>query len=361
MSITTVEMVGKGHPDKVADQISDSVLDWCLKRDPAAHVAIETMLKNNKVYIAGELTARVTPKKKDYKNIIETVFNDVKYEYKPKIILEVSSQSPDIAQGVNHDNPKEQGAGDQGVIFGYATNETVNYMPLAYNMARVLMQSVDELNRYACIKGDGKCQVTINDDNKIVQIVVSKQTTDDDFLYTEVHKILDKKLVSFGKEDVTFKSCMANDCKVYINPTGKFEIGGPFGDTGLTGRKIIVDTYGGIAHHGGGAFSGKDLSKVDRSGAYYARALAIKTVEAGIANKVELRMSFVIGKSEIADITCTYCDTGDYKKVQDFLEAETKDLTVAKMVSSMSVPSFYNTAKYGHFGRSCFYSALLKK
>ena len=240
------------------------------------------------------------------------------------------------------------GAGDQGMMFGYATNETSNYMPYAYNIARELMIAVDNLNSYDFVLGDCKGQITLDDNNMICQLVVSKQNTNEVEFKKLVDNLLETTIVDFGKGRTTFKAQMTPDCKVYVNPTGKFEIGGPFVDTGLTGRKIIVDSYGGIGRHGGGAFSGKDLSKVDRSGAYFARELAKDVVKAGLANTVEIRLAFIIGVAEVADITCTYCDNGNYDKINEFLRKE--KFTVKDMIERLpKIESFEETSRYGHF------------
>lgn len=346
MSIKTVEMVGKGHPDKVADQISDAILDYVISTDAKSRVAIETLLKNDEVIIAGELTTNAFVNDKVIKDIVSKVFKEVKYTYKPKIKTIISKQSSDIALGVDTD-----GAGDQGMVFGYATKETSNRMPLVYNMTRELMKLVDDCNSDPRVLGDGKCQITVDDDNKIVQLVISKQNTftnEKDF--RKFIDVLFDKTVDVGKGKTTFRKMFSKNVKIYINPTGKFEIGGPFGDTGLTGRKIIVDTYGGLAHHGGGAFSGKDLTKVDRSGAYFARQLAKEVVDLGLAKEVEIRMSFVIGVNEIADITTTYCDNGKYKKIDKFLKERTKGITVKEMINHIDpINSFEELARYGHF------------
>lgn len=339
----TVEMVGKGHPDKVADQISDAVIYHCLKSDPSSRCAVETLLKDDTVVLAGELTTSAKLDGDDLSKIVDDVFKEVKYLYKPKIINLLNKQSADIAQGVD-----TGGAGDQGMMFGYATSETSNMMPYAYNIAKELMVNVDALNDHKEVLGDGKCQITLDDNNKICQLVVSKQNSNEKVLKELVNNMLKKAVVDFGKGSTTFEEQMTKDCKVYINPTGKFEIGGPFGDCGLTGRKIIVDTYGGIAHHGGGAFSGKDLTKVDRSGAYYARELAKKVINEGLAKEVEIRLAFIIGVAEVADITCTYCDNGEYDKINEFLRK--KKFTVKDMISTFSVEDVNpKRCIYGHF------------
>lgn len=339
----TVEMVGKGHPDKVADQISDAVLDYCYKQDPKSRVACETLLKDDRVIVAGELTTNADINEAVVATLVKKVFRTVKYTYNPKLEVYLSKQSNDIALGVD-----KGGAGDQGMMFGYATNETSNYMPYAYNISRELMIAVDNLNTYDFVLGDGKCQITLDDNDKICQLVVSKQNTNEVEFKKLVMNLLESTEVDFGKGKTTFKAQMTPDCKVYVNPTGKFEIGGPFGDTGLTGRKIIVDSYGGIGHHGGGAFSGKDLSKVDRSGAYYARELAKKVIKEGLANTVEIRLAFIIGVPEVADATCTYCDNGNYDKINEFLRSD--KFTVKDMIARLpKIDSFEETARYGHF------------
>lgn len=298
----TSESVSEGHPDKVCDQISDAVLDACLKVDPNAHVACETFATTNFILVGGEITCK---EKVDIPQIVKDVLKKIGYD-KPEygcdyhtieIVDKTKQQSPDINQGVNQRKPEDLGAGDQGLMFGYATNETEGYMPLAISIAHKLVREASEKRHKGLFKGarpDMKSQVTIDyTDPKHIRIdnMLMSVQHDEDVNLEEfkeyIHKsIMQKVAKSFG---------LNTDFKYLINPTGRFVIGGPAGDTGLTGRKIIVDTYGGSANHGGGAFSGKDPSKVDRSGAYMARYIAKNLVAAGVADRLEVQLSYAIG------------------------------------------------------------------
>ncbi|HRX45380.1 MAG TPA: methionine adenosyltransferase, partial [Acholeplasmataceae bacterium] len=280
MHVITSESVFSGHPDKVCDQISDAILDAILEQDKNARVAIETAIKDDLVFVFGEVT---TTAKVDYKNIAKRKLYEIGYEDNFLVMEKISRQSPDIALGVDSNESQEQGAGEQGIMYGYACNETRELMPLPIMLANRLSQEIDKSRKeqYSHIFGpDGKCQVSVvyeNDKPKKVQtIVVSAQTKSwirrelyEDIIINEIlPKVFDHKTI--------------NEAEILINPTGEFVIGGPYADSGLTGRKIIVDTYGGYAKHGGGAFSGKDVSKVDRSAAYYARYVAKAVVGAGL-------------------------------------------------------------------------------
>jgi len=298
----TSESVSEGHPDKVCDQISDAVLDACLKVDPNAHVACETFATTDFILVGGEITCK---EKVNIPQIVKDVLKKIGYD-KPEygcdyhtieIVDKTKQQSPDINQGVNQKKPEDLGAGDQGLMFGYATNETSGYMPLAISIAHKLVRDASEKRHKGLFKGarpDMKSQVTIDYtdpkhiriDNMLMSIQHDEDVNLDEFK-EYIHKnIMQEVAKSFG---------LNTDFKYLINPTGRFVLGGPAGDTGLTGRKIIVDTYGGSANHGGGAFSGKDPSKVDRSGAYMARYIAKNLVAAGVADRLEVQLSYAIG------------------------------------------------------------------
>lgn len=319
----TTESVTIGHPDKLSDLIADSILDAYLIQDENAKVACEVALGKNKVYIIGEVTSKA---KVAIDEIVRKVIIDVGYDkdellfngHTCEIIKDISCQSPDIAQGVNK---SEIGAGDQGIMYGYATDECANYMPLVHNFAHALTDRLEYVRKNNLIKGlrpDGKAQVTIAKDNNkvyIKTIVISCQHDEAknmDTLKKEIKEKVIKGVIS---------PSYFNNTKILINPTGRFVIGGPAGDTGLTGRKIMVDTYGGIAHHGGGAFSGKDYTKVDRSAAYYARYVAKNIVAAGLANKCEIKVAYAIGMSKpvMVDIDCFKTNKVSKNMIKDVL------------------------------------------
>ena len=359
----TSESVSEGHPDKVCDQISDAVLDACLAVDKDAHVACETFATTNFILVGGEITCK---KKVDVVSIVRDVLKKIGYD-KPEygcdyhnieIVDKIQQQSPDINQGVNQKKPEDLGAGDQGLMFGYATNETSGYMPLPISIAHKLVREASEQRHKGLFKGarpDMKSQVTIDytDTNhiRIDNILMSIQHDEDvnlDEFKEYIHKnIMQKVAKSFG---------LNTDFAYLINPTGRFVIGGPAGDTGLTGRKIIVDTYGGSANHGGGAFSGKDPSKVDRSGAYMARYIAKNLVAAGVADRLEVQLSYAIGVNHPMSIGIKTFKTSKY--------SDDKILKVIKQVFDcrpgiiienfkLKTPSFkyQDISNYGHFGR----------
>ena len=301
----TSESVSEGHPDKVCDQISDAILDECLKEDNKAHVACETFATDNDIIIAGEISGNVHP---DFVKITKDVLKRIGYDrpelgtdyHTVNVDVRVKGQSADINQGVNQVRPEDQGAGDQGIMFGYATNETEGYMPLAISIAHKLVREATRLRKEGLFKGarpDMKSQVTVDYTNpkepRIDTVLMSIQHDEDidekEFKRYIHEDIMQKVVASFG---------LNTDFKYLINPTGRFVIGGPAGDTGLTGRKIIVDTYGGSSEHGGGAFSGKDPSKVDRSAAYMARYIAKNLVAAGVADRLQVQLSYAIGVNE---------------------------------------------------------------
>lgn len=351
MKIISSEAVFKGHPDKICDQISDAILDACLKQDKASRVAIETLIKNDLVVIAGELTTNAVI---DYKEIVKEVLTSLGYENLAnlKVQVEVSKQSNDIALGVNKD-----GAGDQGIMYGYATNETKELMPLPIVLARRIAIKMDELTRpiREMFGADGKCQVSVAYDDygnplKVTTIVVSQQTRynlDREF-YTKfiINECILKVIPSYLIDEET---------EVLINPTGEFVKGGAYADSGLTGRKIICDSYGGVGRHGGGAFSGKDCTKVDRIGAYYARYVAKNIVASGIASKCEVQVAYAIGVAKPVSIYVDTFGTSKYSNDQ-ILEAINKFFNFKPKAIRNEIindeVSFKALAEYGHVGRS---------
>ena len=359
----TSESVSEGHPDKVCDQISDAVLDACLKVDPDAHVACETFATTDFILVGGEITCK---EKVDIPQIVKDVLKKIGYD-KPEygcdyhtieIVDKTKQQSPDINQGVNQKKPEDLGAGDQGLMFGYATNETEGYMPLAISIAHKLVREASEQRHKGLFKGsrpDMKSQVTINyTDPKHILIdnmLMSIQHDEDVDLekFKEyIHKnIMQKVAKSFG---------LNTDFKYLINPTGRFVLGGPAGDTGLTGRKIIVDTYGGSANHGGGAFSGKDPSKVDRSGAYMARYIAKNLVAAGVADRLEVQLSYAIGVNYPLSVGVKTFKTSKYsdEKILEVIHT-LFDCRPGMIIKNFSLkkPTFkyQDISNYGHFGR----------
>ncbi len=359
----TSESVSEGHPDKVCDQISDAVLDACLAVDENAHVACETFATTNYILVGGEITCK---KKVDIVSIVKSVLKKIGYD-KPEygcdyhsieIVDKTKQQSPDINQGVNQKKPEDLGAGDQGMMFGYATNETSGYMPLAISIAHKLVREASEQRHKGVFKGarpDMKSQVTIDYTDKnhirIDNVLMSIQHDEDVDLekFREyIHKnIMQKVVKSFG---------LNADFKYLINPTGRFVLGGPAGDTGLTGRKIIVDTYGGSSHHGGGAFSGKDPSKVDRSGAYMARYIAKNLVAAGVADRLEVQLSYAIGVNHPLSIAVSTFKTGKYpdEKILEIID-KVFDCRPGMIIKNFSLkkPTFkyQDISNYGHFGR----------
>lgn len=358
----TSESVSEGHPDKICDQVSDAILDAVLAQDPNSFVACECYATTNLLIIGGEIT---TTAKVDYEEVARSVIRDIGYDddeigfnYKTvKIINLIKEQSNNIRQGIVKDNYENQGAGDQGIMFGYASNETKGYMPLAISIAHKLVREATRLrkeNKLPNALPDMKSQVTIDYTNKtprietILMSVQHKKGTDLNKFKEEVYqKVMVPVVKSFG---------LNLDFKVLFNPTGKFEIGGPKGDTGLTGRKIIVDTYGGSARHGGGAFSGKDPSKVDRSAAYMARYIAKNLVAAGVSNRMEIQLSYAIGESNTQSINISTFKTSNYSDEQ-ILEVINKffDCRPGVIIHNFNLknPSFKykDLSNYGHFGR----------
>ncbi len=364
--IFTSESVSAGHPDKVCDQISDAILDAYLSADPESRVACETMIKNNLVFVAGEITSIAKPdiEKIVRKTILEIGYNDDSLGFNGsncEIKNLLSQQSPDIAQGVNEGEGEshEQGAGDQGLMFGYACNETDSLMPLPIDLAHRLVKKQTELmrsNELSWLRPDAKSQVSViyENDGKTIKglsaIVLSTQHSES-ISQEEIKDLVMKKIIS----PIVPREWMLESTKIYINPTGKFVIGGPVGDCGLTGRKIIVDTYGGMARHGGGAFSGKDPSKVDRSAAYAARYVAKNIVAAGLADYCEIQVSYAIGVAEPTSININTFDSEKISKEKLYeLVDKHFDLRPKSIIEMLNLKniSYLPTAAFGHFGRS---------
>ncbi len=359
----TSEAVSEGHPDKICDQIADAILDAVLKEDKNSFVACECFASEQFLLIGGEITTKA---KVDYEQIARDVIKDIGYtnkdlgfDYKNvKILNIIKEQSPDIRQGVKKDTIENQGAGDQGIMFGYASNESSGYMPLAYSIAEKLVRRASNLrknNEFKWSRPDMKSSVTIDYSSKTprIETILMSCQHDPDFNEKEFKEYIKNNIMipvarSFNLND---------DFKVLINPTGKFVIGGPKGDTGLTGRKIIADTYGGSARHGGGSFSGKDPSKVDRSAAYMARYVAKNLVAANVADRLEIQVGYAIGKAEPLSINVSTFKTGHYDdeviykiidKVFDFRPG-----IIIKNFDLKNHPTFAyrDIANYGHFGR----------
>ena len=352
----TSESVTEGHPDKLCDLISDSILDECLKQDKESRVAVETFAAGNTITIAGQITsvAELNVEKLVRKVIKEIGYDNEKLDmdYRTcKIDVNITKQSLDIAMGVD-----TGGAGDQGIMFGYASNETENYMPFAIDTAHKLAKRLAEVRKEKIIpylRPDGKVQVTVEyDDNKpkrIETILISTQHNDG-ISQEQIKKDIIENVINY----IVPKTMMDENTKIYVNPTGRFVIGGPLGDTGLTGRKIIVDTYGGYARHGGGAFSGKDASKVDRSAAYMLRHIAKNIVANGYADKCEIQVSYAIGMKEPLSIYINTFGTG--KKSDEELVNLIKEkfvLTPNGIIKYLHLkePIYTKTTNYGHFGK----------
>ena len=363
--IFTSESVSEGHPDKVCDQISDAILDSYLAQDPNSRVACETLIKNNTVIVAGEITSNGTP---NIEEVIRNTVNEIGYNHDDlgfngnncEIQNLISKQSPDIAQGVNEGEGEDldQGAGDQGLMFGYACSETSVLMPAPINLSHELVLKQSEVRKngeLGWLRPDAKSQVSVvyKDDRKTVDyvsaIVLSTQH-DKDISQDEIKAKVREKIIN----PIIPTEWIKEDTKIYINPTGKFVIGGPVGDCGLTGRKIIVDTYGGMARHGGGAFSGKDPSKVDRSAAYACRYVAKNIVAAGLAERCEVQVSYAIGIAEPTSITVDTLGTGSLSEIEiSQIVRDNFDLRPKNLINLLDLkrPIYKNTASYGHFGR----------
>jgi len=359
--LMTSESVGEGHPDKMADQISDAILDAIITQDKNCRVAVETLVKTGLVVLAGEIT---TTAEVDYEAIARKTIKRIGYNHSDlgfdhlscKVISAISKQSPDIAMGVDRNDKEKQGAGDQGLMFGYATNETKELMPATIQIAHDLVKKHSEVRNSGIIewlRPDAKSQVTINFNNgkpNHIDTVVLSTQHDDNIDMEEIHQNVLEHIIKaiLPDELVTEKT------RYLINPTGSFVIGGPVGDCGLTGRKIIVDTYGGMARHGGGAFSGKDPSKVDRSAAYAARYVAKNIVAAGLADRCEIQVSYAIGVAEPTSIRIKTFGTEKIQEKQIIqLVHDNFDLTPYGIMNMLDLlqPIYEKTAAYGHFGR----------
>ncbi|KPD03210.1 methionine adenosyltransferase [Moellerella wisconsensis] len=360
----TSESVSEGHPDKIADQISDAVLDAILEQDPKARVACETYVKTGMVMVGGEITTSAWV---DIEEITRKTIRDIGYTSSAMgfdadscaVLSAIGKQSPDINQGVDRADPYEQGAGDQGIMFGYATNETDVLMPAPITYAHRLVARQAEVRKSGILpwlRPDAKSQVTFQyDNNKVVGIdaVVLSTQHSEDISQKDLHEAVMEEII----KPTLPSEWLVPTTKYFINPTGRFVIGGPMGDCGLTGRKIIVDTYGGMARHGGGAFSGKDPSKVDRSAAYAARYVAKNIVAAGLADRCEIQVSYAIG---VAEPTSIMIETFGTEKVPTaqlvLLVREFFDLRPYGLIQMLDLlqPIYQQTASYGHFGRSQF-------
>jgi S-adenosylmethionine synthetase len=357
------ESVTEGHPDKLCDQVSDAVLDACIAQDPGSRVACETVTKTGFVLLAGEITTKAVL---DYPKLVRGVVRDIGFVGSETgfdadtcaVMVAVAQQSPDIAQGVDRGDPAKQGAGDQGLMFGYACDETKELMPLPIQLAHQLAARLADVRKKK-VKGidwlrpDGKTQVSVRyEDGNVTgieAIVVSTQHDD-----KVKQKTIEEAIREHVIKPIVPAKLVSNKTKIHVNPTGRFVIGGPHGDAGLTGRKIIVDTYGGYARHGGGAFSGKDPSKVDRSAAYYARYIAKHVVAAGLAHRCEVQFAYAIGVAEPVSMLVDTFGTGtvsDDKLTKAVLA--TFDARPGMLIQELNLrrPIFRKTAAYGHFGR----------
>ena len=358
--IFTSESVGEGHPDKVCDQVSDAILDAFLEQDENSRVAIECAVKDNFILVCGEATSKgkINLEQVVKKAIVNAGYDDDKYGFNGntcEVEIRVSEQSPDIAQGVDEKEEKEQGAGDQGLMFGYATNETPEFMPLPIVLAHKLMIKRNEIRKKEIpyLGPDAKTQVSVeyeDDKPKRIDSIVFSTQHDEGVEYETLKKDVIKKIIN-----PVCEKWLDKNTKYHINPTGKFVIGGPAGDSGLTGRKIIVDTYGGHGSHGGGAFSGKDPTKVDRSAAYMVRYIAKNIVGAKLADKCEVQIAYAIGIAEPVSILIDCFETN--KIPEHEIEKLVKDnfpLKPAEIIKHLDLkrPIFSKTAKYGHFGRN---------
>lgn len=353
-NLITSESVCIGHPDKMCDVIADNILDAYLKLDKDSRCAVEVMATKNKVIVSGEVTSKG---KVNIEKIVRDTICDIGYNNDVscyngntiKVEIIMNTQSPDISMGVNR---KEIGAGDQGMMTGFATNETKEYMPITCSLVNRLAKKIEDVRKKGIIPGllpDGKCQITFDSDlQNIDTIIVSVQNLDID---TEIlRKVILNKVI----KKVIPKKYLTKDTKYLINPTGRFRLGGPVGDTGLTGRKIIVDTYGGIIPHGGGAFSGKDYTKVDRTGAYYARYVAKNIVASGICNKLFISVSYAIGISKPISIYANIFED-NREKLELVYDVINKffDFSPNNMIKELNLkkPIYHKTTTYGHFGK----------
>ena len=359
--IFTSESVTEGHPDKVCDHISDAILDEFLRQDPDSRVAVETLVSTDFVTVAGEVTSKG---KFDIEKVVRDTIAEIGYDDPAlkfdaktcQVIVRIDPQSPNISQGVTASEQKEQGAGDQGLMFGYATNETDEFMPLPITLAHKLTKKLADVRKskeLAWVRPDGKSQVSVTyvDDKPVrVETVVISTQHDPKISSGEIRKqIIDKVIKPVcGK-------WWHDDIVIHVNPTGKFEIGGPHGDAGLTGRKIIVDSYGGMGRHGGGAFSGKDPSKVDRSACYMCRYVAKNLVAAGLADRCEVQIAYAIGVCQPLSLMVNTFETNKIpeEKIEKILNSHF-DMKPASIISHLDLkrPIYKKTAGYGHFGRN---------
>ena len=360
----TSESVTEGHPDKICDNISDAFLDEYLRQDPNSRVAVETMVTTDFVAVSGEVTTKADFDKKAQEELVRKTIREIGYDNKDlmfdadtcQVNLLLHSQSPDISQGVTATEEKEQGAGDQGLMFGYATNESEELMPLPILLAHKLIQKLSQVRRdktLEWVRPDGKSQVSVRYENdkptKIETVVISTQHAPE----------ISQEKISSEIIDKVIKPVLGNlwndQIKIYINPTGKFVIGGPHGDAGLTGRKIIVDTYGGFGRHGGGAFSGKDPSKVDRSACYMCRYIAKNLVAAGLADRCEVQLAYAIGVAEPVSLYVNTFGTNKIpeNQIEDIVR-KNFDMKPSGIISQLDLkrPIYKKTAAYGHFGRN---------
>ena len=372
----TSESVSAGHPDKVADQISDALLDNFLAQDPSSHVACETLVTTGQVVLAGEVTTDAYVDVQSVaRDVISSIgYNNSAYKFEAEscgVLSAIHEQSADINRGVSRKDPKEQGAGDQGIMFGYACSETKNYMPVALDMAHSILKELDTLRidgtLMPYLRPDAKSQVTIEYSEsgkplRIEAIVVSTQhdefMADDEAMLAKIEEdVRNILLPRVFALDSAYSQLNKGDFKLYVNPTGKFVIGGPHGDTGLTGRKIIVDTYGGRGAHGGGAFSGKDPSKVDRSAAYAARHIAKNMVVAGVCDEVLVQVAYAIGVARPMNLYVNTFGTNKSRYTDSQLAAKMLGLFDMRPYAieqrlKLRNPIYKETASYGHFGRT---------
>lgn len=360
--IFTSESVTEGHPDKISDQVSDAVLDAMLKDDPSSRVACETLTTTGLIMVAGEITSKSIV---DVPDIVRNTIREIGYTDSSmgfdantcSVMTAIDKQSPDIAVGVDSSSDKEQGAGDQGLMFGYAIDETPEMMPTPIMFAHRLAYKLSEVRKNGTLpflRSDGKSQVTVRYENKkpvaIDTIVISSQHSAE-AKNKDIHDGIMEEVIKTTVD----KSLMTDETKIFINPTGRFVVGGPMGDAGLTGRKIIIDTYGGWARHGGGAFSGKDPSKVDRSAAYMARYIAKNVVASELAKECEVQLAYAIGVAEPVSVMVDTFSTGNVPE-EEISKAirEVFDLRPKGIVESLNLlrPIYKGTAAYGHFGKT---------